>query len=62
MDENHLWQTLRAHTAARIALWRRGVSVPLLRGEKFVVDARRQQLSQSKLLKADCLAGGRHHE
>ncbi|OEZ68631.1 ethanolamine ammonia-lyase light chain [Janthinobacterium sp. HH103] len=28
MDENHLWQALRAHTAARIALGRRGVSVP----------------------------------
>ena len=28
MDENHPWQALRAHTAARIALGRRGVSVP----------------------------------
>ncbi|MGK5062561.1 ethanolamine ammonia-lyase subunit EutC [Janthinobacterium sp. LB3P112] len=28
MDGNHPWQALRAHTAARIALGRRGVSVP----------------------------------
>lgn len=28
MDEKTPWQTLRAHTAARIALGRRGVSVP----------------------------------
>ena len=28
MDENYPWQALRAHTAARIALGRRGVSVP----------------------------------
>lgn len=28
MDENKPWQALRAHTAARIALGRRGVSVP----------------------------------
>ncbi|MEG1117386.1 MAG: ethanolamine ammonia-lyase light chain EutC, partial [Janthinobacterium sp.] len=28
MDEKTPWQALRAHTAARIALGRRGVSVP----------------------------------